>query len=256
MCLPDHLWGSILAKLVLPCSGYNADSASLRLTCKAMQRLVNQSVTTISLQWIDDGVEAARYPQARRLVYDREYGLQNIAERLASWPPDYHILHIAVSSCKGMQRLFLDMCQKRIEPASLLQCLQSCSSLSTLEVMAMGYCCGPNEAALINNLSSLRVLALNSDGLSSTSFSSLSLLSSLRIRAAASCEPFLGSLSRFASLTSLDVSMQSKCQAMWHCLLHLHHLVDLQVRSKVWEGMPATVGSLTTLTHLELTQFS
>jgi hypothetical protein len=154
MCLPDELWGTILAKLVLPCSGYNEDSASLRLTCKAMQRLVNQSVTTIALQWIDDGVEAARYPRARRLVNDRGGGLQNIAERLASWstlqdlllPPDYHILQAAVSSCKGMQRLVLDMRQQCVEPESLLQCFAELQLLEHvghdgLLVWAVRGCC-------------------------------------------------------------------------------------------------------------------
>jgi hypothetical protein len=58
---------------------------------------------------MDDGVEAARFLQARNVVHEAGQHVKGIAERLASWPQlqdlvlpaDEHILQAAVASCKG-----------------------------------------------------------------------------------------------------------------------------------------------------------
>jgi hypothetical protein len=254
------LWGLVVDKLVAPAHANNQRTASLRLTCKALRHLTNQTVTAVSLQWMDDNVEAARYPQCRRLIHVASGGSQGLAHRLAGWPQlqDLHIpgsaatVQAAVATCTGMQRLRLhhDRPGSTTRVRKLLPALQGCTSLTSLDITEIGHC-EPEDAAIINTLTNLRVLALNGSHLDSTCLDGLTLLSSLTISIPfRQRSPFVESLEWFTNLTSLSVYAEQPTS--WLCLLELPLLVELKIRGYVWDSMHDTLDGLTTLTHLEL----
>jgi hypothetical protein len=230
--LPSEVWQCIVATLE-----DHDDKGALRLTCKAMQDIMNSFLTTVCLKGCC--ASGSHFPSAVRMTDFSCECLQpddSLIDKMSAWPQLQYlqlpvlqgVLKGAVDSCKEMHHVAL---RRGVELPACLQLLVSSPSLCSLEIDSSSW------LPVISQLTGLRHLSLSN-----------------------CCSVSLGDTAPCASsLTSLNSLHLKLCSPrIWHAFSHLTTLTSLMLTVAAEtpppgpRAMSLLSGSCHTLRHLVL----